>query len=78
MIYPQAMRQPFTSEEISDATKKLRNGRSVGIDEVADELLKYGPEILYEEIAIIFNTLALYAPFKNQRRQKGPLITYAQ
>ena len=55
---PQAMRNPFTSSEISDAINKLRNNRSSGLDNVTAELLKYGPAILHDEIALIFNSLA--------------------
>ena len=55
---PQAMKTPFTKDEIKGAVKRLRNNRSSGIDNVAAELLKYGPEILCDEIALIFNSLA--------------------
>ena len=55
---PQAMRNPFTSSEISSAINKLRNNRSSGLDNVTAELLKYGPAILHDEIALIFNSLA--------------------
>ena len=81
---PQAMRKPFTRDEISQAIKKLRNNRSSGIDNVAAELLKYGPEILSDEIALIYNCLAetgdcpieiTYALCRNQAKPKAHLTT---
>ena len=52
------MKIPFTKEEINKAIKSLKNNRSTGGDGVKAELLKYGPEIFSEEIAIILNETA--------------------
>ena len=57
-LEPRAMRRRFTRTEIRKAVRKLKNNKSAGLDQVVAELLKYGPDILYDEIAIIFNTLA--------------------
>ena len=82
---PQAMRKPFTRDEISQAIKKLRNNRSSGLDNVTAELLKYGPEILSDEIALIYNCLAetgdcpleitqgLLCALQKPGKTKGPL-----
>ena len=55
---PRAMSQPFTSDEIRTAIMKLNNNKSAGLDGIVAELLKYGPNIIYDEIALIYNTLA--------------------
>ena len=82
---PQAMRKPFTRDEISQAIMKLRNNRSSGLDNVTAELLKYGPEILSNEIALIYNCLAetgdcpleitqgLLCALQKPGKTKGPL-----
>ena len=36
----------------------LKNGKSPGIDQVYGEMLKYGPEIIFTEIAEIFNLIS--------------------
>jgi hypothetical protein len=48
----------FTSSEIENAVKSLKNNKSPGIDNLNAELLKYGPEEMFEEISEIFNTIA--------------------
>ena len=40
---PRSMRKPFTEEEYSMASKKLRNGKSPGIDNMYAEYIKYAP-----------------------------------
>ena len=52
---PQAMSQPFTSDEIRTAIMKLKNKKSAGLDGIVAELLKYGPDIICDEIALIYN-----------------------
>ena len=51
------MTRPFEKEEIRNAISKLKNNKSPGIDGMGAELLKYGPSILYDEIALIFNNM---------------------
>ena len=57
-IKPVKMTQEFTTTEIENAVKCLKNNKSPGIDGINSELLKYGPEKLHEEIADIFNIIA--------------------
>ena len=57
-IEPAKMKQSFTANEIKLAVKKLKNNKSAGSDEITAEQLKHAPEIIYETIADIFNTLA--------------------
>ena len=52
------MRKPFTSEEILKAVTRLKNNKSPGADTVKAELLKYGNDEIFEEIAIILNGVA--------------------
>ena len=37
---PREMKVPFTGEEIGDAAKKLKNGKSAGPNEIQLELIK--------------------------------------
>eukprot|EP00794_Sanderia_malayensis_P004055 gene4055-4606_t len=57
-IPPKKMKQLFAKEEIKNAVMSLRNGKSPGIDQVYGEMLKYGPEIIFVEIAEIFNLIS--------------------
>ena len=52
------MTKPFTKEEIKNTIKYLKNNKSTGNDGVKAELLKHAPEIVYTEIAEIFNETA--------------------
>ena len=52
------MRIPFTNQEIANAAKKLKNGRSAGPDEVDLELIKYAPTEIHSEISNIFNRMS--------------------
>ena len=49
---------PFTTEEIADATKGMKNGKSTGIDNIKNELIKYATKEIYKEITDIFNEMA--------------------
>ena len=57
-VKPSKMNDPFTAEEIETATKRLKNNKSPGVDNINAELLKYGPNELHGEIANIFNRIA--------------------
>ncbi len=48
------MRHPFSKEKIKQTAKLLKNNKSPGKDGVKTELLKYGQDIIYEEIAHIY------------------------
>ena len=52
------MTTPFDGNEIKGAIKKLKNNKSAGVDHMVAELLKYGPDILCDEIALIYNSIA--------------------
>ena len=64
---------PFSASEIETAAKCLKNNKSPGIDNMNTELLKYGPEEVYQEIADIFNRIAETGEIP-QEIQQGILI----
>ena len=43
------MKKPFTEKEISMASKKLRNGKSPGIDNMYAEYIKYVPGTTHQQ-----------------------------
>ena len=49
------MKKFFTEEEISMASKKLRNGKSPGINNMYSEYIKYAPRTTHQIIADILN-----------------------
>ena len=51
------LEHPITINEITNATSSLKNGRAVGPDGVASELLKYGDTVLHGEMAQILNQM---------------------
>ena len=55
---PHKMVTPFTTDKITKAAKKLKNGKSPGPDNVEVELIKYASTELHKEIATIFNKVA--------------------
>ena len=55
---PHKMVTPSMADEITKASKKLKNGKSPGPDNVELELIKYAPIELHKEIATIFNKVA--------------------
>ena len=84
-IPPSEMKLPFSKNEIQTAINSLRNNRSTGNDNVKAELLKYGPDIIAEEISIIFNEIAktgeypkelvqgILNPIQKPGKTKGPV-----
>ena len=52
------MRIPFTDNEIGKAAKSLKNNKSIGIDDLQAELIKYAPIKTHKFIADIFNETA--------------------
>lgn len=72
-IEPAEMAIPFSASEIETAAKCLKNNKSPGIDNMNAELLKYGPEEVYQEIADIFNRIAETGEIP-QEIQQGILI----
>ena len=79
------MRIPFSGQEIKTAAKKLKNGKSPGLDEINLEMIKYAPMSIFTEIAGIYNTVAkegdtvselklgLLTPLQKPGKAKGPL-----
>jgi len=67
------MQRAFTSTEIEKAVKRLKTGKSAGIDELNSELIKYGPEIICEGIAEIYNIMAETGEFPTEVKE-GILI----
>ena len=55
---PKEMKTPFTGDEIQKAVKSLKNNKSPGTDNLKTELIKYGPPVLSEGIAGIYNDMA--------------------
>ena len=51
MVEPAPMDPPFVTEEIETAAKKLKNNKATGSDGVHAELIKYGTNELYQQIA---------------------------
>ena len=47
---------PFTKEEIITATRRLKNEKSPGVDEMIAELLKLAPDKVHQIIADVLNT----------------------
>ena len=82
---PKEMKVPFTGEEIGDAAKKLKNGKSAGPDEIQLELIKYAPPLVFDQIAKIYNDVAkegdsvielklgLLRPLQKPGKPKGPV-----
>ena len=81
---PARLRRVFTAEEIRKIVKRLKNGKSAGIDRLEVEFLKYAPIEILQEIADIFNTAAsteeelrelvvgLLRPLPKPGKKKGP------
>ena len=60
------MTTPFTSNEIKIAVKTLQNNKCEGSDGIKAELLKNCPEIIFKEIAEIFNNTARTGKIPNE------------
>ena len=81
---PRQMTRPFTTEEITKAVKKMKNGKSAGVDNLNSEYIKYAPEIIHSEIASIFNEMAqtgnypdeinlgVLTPLQKPGKKRGP------
>ncbi len=57
-IPPTEMRNPFATEEIEKAVKSLKNDKSAGRDELKAQMIKYGPAVMCQGIAEVFNEMA--------------------
>ena len=68
-IKPIPMKNPFTIKEIKNATLCLKNNKSPGNDGIKAEMLKYAPEIVFEEITNIFNQTANTGEYPKELKQ---------
>lgn len=57
-IPPTEMIRPFNKEEIQQAVRAMKNNKSTGVDGILAEQIKHGPDIVHQDIAEIFNTIA--------------------
>ena len=57
-IEPTEMKRPFTEVEIGKSVSRLKNNKSIGIDDISTEMIKYSPKIVYQQIADIVNEMA--------------------
>ena len=56
-FYPPCKNQPpFSLDEIKSAVKRLKNGKSPGVDDMNAEMLKNAPDDVHQMIAEILNT----------------------
>ena len=84
-IEPKAMDNPFTSDEINEAIKLLRNNKSAGDDGIKAEMLKHAPSIIHHQIAKIYNcaaetgehphelVLGIITALQKPGKQRGPV-----
>ena len=49
------LEEPFSSLEVTRALKRLKRGKGVGIDKVRSEMLLGGGEMLWHNLAALFN-----------------------
>lgn len=49
------LNRPFTSDEISKSIKDLKNNKSCGIDEISNEFLKTGCDVILPTLVLLFN-----------------------
>ena len=52
---PRALNNPISEKEVRQSIKQLKNGRAPGEDNICNEYLKFAPEILNNQIAMIIN-----------------------
>ena len=50
---PRPLKRRITVKEVRDAVNRLKNCRAPGFDMISAEMIKYGPEILFELIASV-------------------------
>ena len=56
-IEPTEMKRPFTEVELRKSVSRLKNSKSIGIEDISAEMIKYSPKIVYQHIAGIFNEM---------------------
>ena len=74
----------ITLDEVTKSIMKLNNNRAPGYDKIIAEMIKYGPEELYQKITSILNnyisnnldintSFRLLAPLQKPGKTKGPV-----
>ena len=71
---PEEMAKPLYNEEIKNATSFLKNNKSTTYNLVAEQI-KYGPDVLHENISQIFNEISITGKFPTELGGKGFLIS---
>ena len=82
-LQPYILNHPITTEEVIRNVKKLSNGKAPGYDNINVELIKYGPENLFEYVKDILNDcienctdietgIGLLVPILKPGKPKGP------
>ena len=82
---PTEMQIPFTGDEICQAAKSLKNGKSAGADNLQAEYIKYACPTIHNHISEIYNTVAktgenleelklgILTPTQKPNKKKGPM-----
>ena len=81
---PTKLHQPFTTEEITQAARRMKNGSSPGCDDINGEYIKYAPAEIHKYIADTLNRtfetgepieelqLGILTPLQKPGKKKGP------
>ena len=52
------MKRPFTEIEKRKSVSRLKNNKSIGIDDISTEMIKYSPKIVYQQITDVYIEMA--------------------
>ena len=81
----QKLKKEISKDEVKEAVRKMANSKSPGKDNIAVELMKYGPEELYDETSTILNNIfrrndstiklgaGILLPLPKPKKPTGPL-----
>ena len=76
-VPPVKMEPEYNAEEIEIASKKLKNNKAAGREEVNAELIKYGCRELYKQIASLLNVTSETGDYPKEIR-RGILTSLAK
>ena len=76
-VPPVKMEPEYNAEEIEIASKKLKNNKAAGLEEVNAELIKYGCRELYKQIASLLNVTSERGDYPKEIR-RGILTSLAK
>ena len=71
------MNSLFNPNEIKEEFSKLKNNKAAGRDEIYGELIKHGPDELYNQIAILLNKTSESGDYPEEIR-RGVLTPIAK